>query len=113
VLPFLGPSTARDGVGWLFDTKADVVANLSDVPARNSLYLTRFESTRARLLDTTGVIDEAALDKYDYVRSAWLQRRLSLVYDGNPPRERDDSDDEDAPNSGGASAPPEKKGETK
>jgi phospholipid-binding lipoprotein MlaA len=34
-------------------------------------------------------MEEAALDRYVYVRSAYLQRRRSLVYDGNPPPEPD------------------------
>ena len=31
------------------------------------------------------VLDDAVLDKYTFVRDANLQRRRSLVYDGNPP----------------------------
>jgi phospholipid-binding lipoprotein MlaA len=42
------------------------------------------------LLPADKMIDEAALDKYSYIRSAYLQRRRSLIYDGNPPRDRDD-----------------------
>jgi len=34
--------------------------------------------------------EEAALDKYSYIRDAYLQRRQSLVYDGRPPREPED-----------------------
>ena len=40
------------------------------------------------------MLDEAALDKYAFVRDAWLQRRRNLVYDGDPPREREEPDDE-------------------
>jgi len=95
VIPFLGPSTFRDGLGLLVDYKADLVYQVTDsVPVRNSLYATRAISNRAKLLDATSVIEQAALDKYTFVRDAWLQRRRNLVYDGNPPRERDESDDE-------------------
>ena len=45
--------------------------------------------TRANLLDASRLAEEAALDHYSYVRSAYLQRRRSLIYDGNPPREPD------------------------
>ena len=34
------------------------------------------------------VIEEAALDKYSYVRDGYLQRRRNLIHDGNPPREK-------------------------
>jgi len=60
----------------------------------NSLYGTRAISNRANLLDASSVIDTAALDKYSFVREAWLQRRRSLVHDGDPPREREEPDDE-------------------
>jgi phospholipid-binding lipoprotein MlaA len=44
------------------------------------------------LLSATGLIDDIAIDKYAFVRNAYLQRRRSLVYDGNPPDE-DEVDD--------------------
>ena len=95
VVPFLGPSTVRDGLALFVDYKADLVYTLTDsVPVRNSLYATRAISNRAKLLDATTVLEQAALDRYSFVRDAWLQRRRNLVYDGNPPRERDESDDE-------------------
>jgi phospholipid-binding lipoprotein MlaA len=96
VLPLIGPSTVRDGFGFLVDTQADPVWRIDDVPLRNSLVALRVVSNRANLLDVTNMLEEAALDKYSFVRDAWLQRRRNLVYDGNPPRERSDSD-EDTP----------------
>jgi len=43
--------------------------------------------TRADLLDASRVLEEAALDKYNFVRDAFLQRRRSLIFDGNPPKD--------------------------
>jgi phospholipid-binding lipoprotein MlaA len=94
VLPILGPSTIRDGFGLLLDTQADLVFQIDGVPVHNSLYATRAVGTRANLLDASSVIEQAALDKYAFVRDAWLQRRRNLVYDGDPPREREEPDDE-------------------
>jgi len=95
VVPLIGPSTFRDGFGLLFDYKADLVYWGTDsVPVRNSLHATRAISNRTNLLDASSVLEQAALDRYAFVRDAWLQRRRNLVYDGNPPRESDDSDDE-------------------
>jgi phospholipid-binding lipoprotein MlaA len=96
VVPFLGPSTIRDGFGLLLDTRADLVFYIDGVPVHNSLYGTRAIGNRANLLDASSVIDEAALDKYSFVREAWLQRRRNLVHDGNPPREPEEPDDEPA-----------------
>lgn len=90
VVPFFGPRTARDTVGLAFDIYTDPVANIHDVPVRNSLLATRVVSNRAELLKADKVIEEAALDKYSYVRDAYLQRRRSLIYDGAPPRLPDD-----------------------
>jgi phospholipid-binding lipoprotein MlaA len=91
VLPFLGPSSVRDGIGYLgVDVKFDPVWNLDNVPARNELYATRAVNARANALDAVQLLEDAALDKYRFVRDAYLQRRRSLVYDGNPPREPED-----------------------
>ena len=95
VLPFFGPSSFRDGIGFFVDGKADPVYRVvDDVPLRNSIYATRAISNRSNLLDASSVLEQAALDRYAFVRDAWLQRRRNLVYDGNPPREKDDADDE-------------------
>lgn len=90
VVPLFGPRTVRDSVGLVLDVKADPVANLDSVPSRNSLLLTRVVSDRAQLLPADKVIEEAALDKYAYIRDSYLQRRRSLIYDGDPPRIRED-----------------------
>jgi phospholipid-binding lipoprotein MlaA len=41
-------------------------------------------NTRSSLLGATRVIDDIALDKYTFVRDAYLQRRGSLVFDSDP-----------------------------
>ena len=90
VLPFLGPSTLRDGIALVgVDSAVDPVWNVNEVPTRNALYSGRAVNYRANALDAGHVIEEAALDKYRFVRDAHLQRRRSLVYDGDPPRERE------------------------
>lgn len=87
VLPIVGPRTVRDTAGFLLDVTVDPVANVGHVPTRNVLLALRLVDTRADLLPADKVIEEAALDKYSYVRDGYLQRRRSLVFDGNAPRE--------------------------
>jgi len=94
VLPILGPSTVRDGLGFLVDTEVDPVWRINDVSVRNTAVVIRFTGRRAELLDATSVLEQAALDKYGFVREAWLQRRRNLIYDGDPPREKEESDDD-------------------
>lgn len=87
VLPFFGPRTFRDTVGLVGDIYTDPVTHVEDTGARNALIATRVIDNRANLLSAEKVLDEAALDEYSYVRNAYLQRRLDLVYDGNPPED--------------------------
>jgi ABC-type transporter lipoprotein component MlaA len=47
---------------------------------------------RAVLLDTDKTLEDAALDKYEFLRDAYLQRRRSLIFDGAPPRRKVDED---------------------
>ena len=47
---------------------------------------------RANLLKVGDLLDDAVLDKYTFVRDAHLQRRLSLVNDGNVPEAKPASD---------------------
>lgn len=85
VLPLLGPSSVRDTVALPVDYKGDLVTRVEDVPARNSLAGLRIVDTRAKYLGLDKVMEQAALDKYSFTRDAYLQRRRSAVYDGNPP----------------------------
>lgn len=90
VIPFFGPRTARDTVGLVLDVNADPVAQVDHIPTRNTLLALRIASDRAALLPADKVIEEAALDKYSYIRDGYLQRRRNLVHDGNAPREIED-----------------------
>jgi len=87
VLPFLGPSDARDSVGVLFNMHFDPVSNHTPVDERNTAIALRLTSQRADLLGASSLLEQAALDPYLFVRDAYLQRRRSLIYDGRPPRE--------------------------
>lgn len=91
VWPIIGPRTARDTLGFGVDLFADPVGYLGNVRVRNSLYGTRFVDTRASFLPADKALNEASLDKYAYVRDAYLQRRRSQIYDGRPPRLDDDA----------------------
>jgi phospholipid-binding lipoprotein MlaA len=90
-VPIWGPRDVRDTVGLALDFYADPVGGMHNVAARNTLLATRVISDRAVLLPAEKVIEEAALDKYSYMRDAYLQRRRSLIYDGAPPRDDLDS----------------------
>jgi phospholipid-binding lipoprotein MlaA len=50
-----------------------------------SVTLLQTVSTRAGLLGASRVMDDVALDRYSFLRDAYLARRQNQVYDGNPP----------------------------
>jgi len=92
VLPFIGGSNMRDTPAMLVDVATNPATYMGFVtigiaPAMGAVAAV---DTRAGLLDTEEIVDEAALDKYEFLRDAYLQRRRSLVHDGNPPRSMDD-----------------------
>jgi len=58
---------------------------------RNPATVLQLLEARVRLLNAGRVLDEIALDKYVLMRDAYMARRRSLLYDGEPP------DDEPAP----------------
>jgi len=100
VLPVLGPSTIRDTAGIGVETVLDVNFWVSNVSVRNTIFGVRTVSFRHELLKADDLISEAALDKYTFVRDGYLQRRRNLVFDGNPPREKDPEDEEGEPKVG-------------
>lgn len=90
VIPFLGPSNLRDAVGRAVDGKGDPIGFMNDIPWRNSLWGSRTVNQRAELLDTSKILETASLDPYEFLRDGYLQRRRNLIYDGSPPREKDE-----------------------
>jgi phospholipid-binding lipoprotein MlaA len=97
VLPLLGPSNARDAVGWVGDYYAWPITYLEPDLDRNILIALRFVTVRADLLEATRILETAALDPYEFVRDAYLQRRRNQVYDGKPPPDEDDFVDDAKP----------------
>jgi phospholipid-binding lipoprotein MlaA len=90
-VPFFGPSSFRDAVGTFVDFKFDPIKWIwrDHIATRNSLWGLFTVNLRANLLDSTKILEEAALDPYEFQRDAYLQRRRNLVYDGNPPPVKD------------------------
>ena len=107
VIPFLGPSDVRDAIGKVPDSYLSPIAYVSPVKDRYILYGVSFIDLRALLLDATSLVDQAALDRYQFVRDAYFQRRLSQQYEGNPPPPAEDDDSgESGPGGGAPKGPP-------
>jgi phospholipid-binding lipoprotein MlaA len=69
------------------------IGHIPDIAVRNSLYGIGYVDARAQALSAESVLDTAALDRYRFLRNAYLKNRRYQVYDGKPPPE----EDEDAP----------------
>lgn len=82
VLPFAGPSTTRDAVGFVTDTLAfDPISYINNVRGRNQVRILQFIDARTELLNASSIMDEASLDPYAFQRDAYLQYRNALVSD--------------------------------
>lgn len=84
ILPLFGPSTVRDALAKPVDLYADPLTASNDVPvrAKNTGRALRLVDDRAAVLDSTAILEGAALDPYQFFRDAYLQRRESCVRDG-------------------------------
>jgi phospholipid-binding lipoprotein MlaA len=89
VLPIVGPRNLRDTAGLIVDWEVDPVVQIDPSRSRNQVWGLRIVSRRAELLGASSLLSVAALDEYEFVRDAYIQRRRNLIYDGNPPREKE------------------------
>ena len=102
VLPLLGPSTVRDAAAIPLDRLATPPAFFDGTGTQVGLTILQAINTRAALLGATRVIDDIALDKYTFIRDAYLQRRRSLVFDGDAPAQPEAPSPSGLPASGAA-----------
>jgi phospholipid-binding lipoprotein MlaA len=84
-IPVFGPTTVRDGTGWIIRGYANPVGYVPDVSTRNILWTLNLVDLRASALQAETLVSQAAIDPYTFIRRAYLQRREYLVYDGKPP----------------------------
>ncbi|SAK80020.1 lipoprotein [Caballeronia arationis] len=82
VLPLLGPSTVRDTGGTVVDYFGNPLTYVKPDSVSWALYGVNLIDVRANLLGASDVLSEAALDKYSFVRNAYLQRREYLISGG-------------------------------
>ncbi|OGT63266.1 MAG: hypothetical protein A3E85_06150 [Gammaproteobacteria bacterium RIFCSPHIGHO2_12_FULL_45_12] len=80
VLPFFGPRTVRDGIGLPVDYFVFSVYPYIEPPSlRYQLFGLWVIDTRAQLLQFQSVLEAAAVDKYVFIRNAYLQRRAYQI----------------------------------
>lgn len=92
VLPLLGPSSLRDAAGLPLDRGFRNQLSPAEYPQRGWWIGLQLTDARADALPFTRSLDAVALDKYTFVRDAYLARRRSQVHDGNPPPQEEEDD---------------------
>jgi phospholipid-binding lipoprotein MlaA len=111
VLPFLGASSPRDTFGLIGDallnplTYVSLFGGVAANVATTGATIVDVTDTRSDLMSSEKIIDEASVDRYDFIKNAYQQRREFLIYDGNPPEKDNDplSDEGNGGNSNGDS----------
>jgi len=113
VLPFMGPSSPREAVGSIGDALLNPLTYTfvfagggAAVSAINAGAKTvDVTDTRAGLLTTEKLVDEASVDRYGFIKNSYQQRRENLVHDGNVSDE-DEVQLEEADEPSAAGTPP-------
>jgi phospholipid-binding lipoprotein MlaA len=103
VLPFFGPSSPRDTVGLIGDAFMDPITYVSIfggfAGTATSAGTSALDATdyRAGVMSTEKVVDEATDgDRYDFLKSSYLQHREFLIHDGNLQYEEDPLDSDES-----------------
>ena len=89
-VPLFGPTTVRDGTGTLVRYFLGPIGYIDEIPVRNTLYGIGYLDQRAQALPAEAAVEAAALDKYRFIRNAYLRNRRFQVYEGKPPPEEDE-----------------------
>jgi phospholipid-binding lipoprotein MlaA len=102
VLPFVGPSTVRDTTGFVVGRQGGATSLVDETAQKYAIVGLELVNGRARLLSAGTLVDQVALDKYSFIRDAYLSRRRDELYDGAPPMETFQDEPPDAPAPGAA-----------
>lgn len=110
VLPILGPSNPRDGIGMLVDMYLDPMAYAAEAADVEDFLLARTVAggidKRARNIDTIEDLKRDSIDFYARVRSLYRQSRVNEINNGEAPEDTPtpglysfgfDSDDDETP----------------
>lgn len=96
VLPFFGSSSPREAAGLVGDallnplTYVTFVGGAAASAATSGARVVDITDSRADVMSTEKIVDEASVDRYDFIKNAYQQRRDYLIHDGNPPSVEDD-----------------------
>ena len=96
VLPLFGSSDIRDAIALPADTYVTPALLVPKFWQGVAVDAVGVVDTRAGLLGASQMLGDLAFDRYTFMRDAYITRRRSLVYDGNPPELPDDDSGDDS-----------------
>lgn len=80
VAPFFGPTTLRDSTILIVDAGLlNPVFYLDNTVLKAGLLTLDYVDFKADLLSAKGILEEAALDEYEFVKSAYFEKRASQI----------------------------------
>lgn len=82
VVPFFGPSSVRDTVGFAADAFLNPIPYLESDELRAGLLSLNYVDFKSDLLSAVDLLEEAALDKYEFTKNAFFEKRADLISDG-------------------------------
>ena len=89
LIPFLGPSTPRGVVGIAGDIASNPINWINPMAVPYASGSLRLIDQRSDLLSASKIMDEASVDRYEFMRNAYFQQRNYVIHDGNPPLDED------------------------
>ena len=89
VLPLFGPSNLRDAPAKVVTPSWFYGEWIGD-EVTWGLFALDVVRTRNNLMQAESVLEQAAIDRYSFIRDAWTQRRRSATFDGSPPRPKEE-----------------------
>lgn len=92
VLPFWGPSSPRGTAGLVGDALMDplnytIFAGAAISAAGTLADVVDVTDQRAGVMTTEKIVNEASIDRYDFIKGSYLQHREYLINDGNTPED--------------------------
>jgi phospholipid-binding lipoprotein MlaA len=87
VLPVLGPTTARDGAGWVIDRAFHPLTYVLAIPVQLMWGGGHGVAYREEVADGLAALEDSALDSYAVVRSAYTQARERSIDEARAARD--------------------------
>lgn len=89
VLPIFGPGSPRSVMGMVGDSATNPINFVAPGAASILSGALNAADRRADMLGLGKIADQAATDRYEFIRNAYMQERNYQVHDGNPPLDED------------------------